>query len=271
MMELRCFEELCVFDISVISGIRPRGRAVDHFKIGRPHSGFFYVFDGGASFVDADGVRTELGCGDLLFLPQGKCYRMEYTAESTTFVTVNFHTVTPMGEDVMLFSDLTVLQRGDDLKRTANIMLKLEQCSASQNASSVLRRAELVYRLLGMICRETTFVGGDRETNAQIVAGVRLLEQSYLENLPIERFAEECNVSVNTFRKLFGEQFGMPPVKYRNLLRIERAKTLLAEGGFTVAEVAYALGFSDPGYFSSFFKSKTGLSPAYYRKTANSR
>ena len=150
----------------------------------------------------------------------------------------------------------------DDLKRIATVMMKLEHCSASKNLAATLRKKELIYRLLGMICGDAALAGARQEVGREILAGVRLLEQSYLENLPIERFAAASNMSENLFRKLFVKQLGTSPVKYRNRLRIERAKELLAEGGFTVSEVAYASGFENVGYFCRYYRQVVGESPS---------
>ena len=80
------------------------------------------------------------------------------------------------------------------------------------------------------------------------------------------QYAEASHVSVNTFRNLFQKQFGMSPLKYRNYLRIERAKELLCEGSFTVAEVAYASGFENIGYFCRYYRQITGESPSETKK-----
>ena len=99
---------------------------------------------------------------------------------------------------------------------------------------------------------------------------------NYIENhcdtpISVAELAKKAGYSPTYFTKKFVKTFGCAPTEYMANVRIEHAKLWLREKNMTVAEVAYALGFSDPGYFSSFFKSKTGLSPAYYRKTANSR
>ena len=47
-----------------------------------------------------------------------------------------------------------------------------------------------------------------------------------------------------------------------------RAKTILLNSNYTVSEIAYALGFRYPQYFSKLFKDKTGMSPGQYRKGA---
>ena len=50
---------------------------------------------------------------------------------------------------------------------------------------------------------------------------------------------------------------------------IERAKFKLSTSQFTVAEIAYQLGFEHPQSFSKFFKQKTKISPLRFRRTSN--
>lgn len=99
------------------------------------------------------------------------------------------------------------------------------------------------------------------EQYSQIAQGATLLKQTYLENLPIETFAKQSNISVSAFRQLFNKQYGMSPIKYRNMLRINRAKQLLENDNCTVAEVAYASGFENIGYFCRYYKKVTGKTP----------
>jgi len=148
---------------------------------------------------------------------------------------------------------------------TEDVMAKLELCGAAQNTAGMLRRKELFYRLLSFV-----YGNGDLETEntayAPIVKGVLLLKQTYLENLPIETFAEQSNVSISLFRRLFHQQYGMSPLQYRNLLRINRAKQLLEYDYSTVAEVAYACGFENVGYFCRYYKRITGETPTQTRQ-----
>ena len=47
---------------------------------------------------------------------------------------------------------------------------------------------------------------------------------------------------------------------------ITRAKELLSTTAMRTGDVAYAVGYNDPHYFSYLFKKNTGLSPRDYRK-----
>ncbi|MEM6985454.1 MAG: AraC family transcriptional regulator, partial [Pseudomonadota bacterium] len=44
------------------------------------------------------------------------------------------------------------------------------------------------------------------------------------------------------------------------------AQRLLRFTGLSIAEVSYALGFTDPSYFSRMFKRMTGVTPRNMRK-----
>ena len=56
---------------------------------------------------------------------------------------------------------------------------------------------------------------------------------------------------------------------YINNFRLEQAKSMLQDPGFTISEVAYKTGFSSPNYFSTVFKNKFGISPNAFRKSPN--
>ena len=53
-------------------------------------------------------------------------------------------------------------------------------------------------------------------------------------------------------------------------IKLQRGKQMLSDRKFTIAEVAFAVGFSDPKYFSKCFKSEFGMSPKMYRELINS-
>jgi len=259
-------DNLCILNIAVISGIRPCGRTVDSSIYGRPSCGILYIWEGEVCFYNEQGETTVASDGELLFLPKYKKYKMKYTAKSTVFVLVNFDLFDKNGEEVSLTEDITMLAKNDEFNRFAKIMTNFELCSVSKTIGTTLRKKELMYRLLGAIYASSPYWSIEHDIDPKIFDGVRLLEQTYLENLPITKFSEACHMSINTFRSLFQKQFGTSPVKYRNNLRIERAKELLGEGSFTVSEVAYQSGFENVGYFCRYYRQIAGESPSETKK-----
>lgn len=254
------YNDLSVNNIVIISGVRPCGRTVDMQKNGRKNHGILYLWNGQATFSLVGGKKIIADAGQLIYLPMGCKYKMSYSAQSNTFVVVNFNICDGEGNSTALSDNISLLCNDDSANTIAGIMAKLETCATVQNLAGQFRRKELVYRLLSLTYSTASTVTVDVRY-PQILKGVLLLKQTYLENLPIETFAKHSNVSISTFRQLFNKQYGMSPLQYRNVLRVERAKQLLEQGDCTVAEAAYASGFDNVGYFCRYFKKLTGITP----------
>ena len=98
------------------------------------------------------------------------------------------------------------------------------------------------------------------------------LENNYHRPISIEELARQSGYTRNYIYKIFRKAFGISVQEYLVNLRIEKAKCLLddCENNFTVGNVAAAVSFSDPLYFSKLFRKKTGKSPVEYRKMPKS-
>ena len=81
----------------------------------------------------------------------------------------------------------------------------------------------------------------------------------------MEDVAHRFNLSPSHFSTVFRQHAGKTFRVYLSNLRIDKAKELLKTTNMKSAEVAYRCGYSDPHYFSSVFKKKTGQTPLKYR------
>ena len=80
-------------------------------------------------------------------------------------------------------------------------------------------------------------------------------------DLNVETIAAEMGMSrVQLYRKLKALT-GNSPVELIRTTRLRRADLMLRQGGRTIAEVSYEVGFSSPSYFSKCFKEHFGRSP----------
>jgi transcriptional regulator GlxA family with amidase domain len=61
---------------------------------------------------------------------------------------------------------------------------------------------------------------------------------------------------------------GLSLSRYLRAMRLRKAQELLTDSGLNVSEVAYAVGFEDPKYFSRVFSEAFGVSPAAFRASA---
>ena len=83
--------------------------------------------------------------------------------------------------------------------------------------------------------------------------------------LQVTRLARMANVSPSHFFAVFKKQTGFAPIDFFIRLRMERACELLAATEMSIKEIAAALGYDDPFYFSRLFKSVHQVAPSIYR------
>ena len=87
----------------------------------------------------------------------------------------------------------------------------------------------------------------------------------YKDGFSLTEMAAISRMPVETFRKRFTTELGIPPLAYLQFLKMERAKTILREG-VSVRQAGVEIGMPDPYHFSKQFKRVVGVSPTAYLK-----
>jgi AraC-like DNA-binding protein len=93
-------------------------------------------------------------------------------------------------------------------------------------------------------------------------------EQLADPKLTVARVAHEIGVHPNYLSHLFVEQTGQRLSRLIAIERVERAKVLLATAHAPIKDIARAVGFANPNWFSYVFRALTGLTPGGYRQQA---
>lgn len=95
-----------------------------------------------------------------------------------------------------------------------------------------------------------------------------LLQDSFQDNLSLERAARTACMSETYFCKFFKKVTGNTFTEYLSRLRIDKAKALLLRGDVPVSRIAYDVGFESHSYFDRTFHRHTGLSPSDFSSMA---
>ena len=114
---------------------------------------------------------------------------------------------------------------------------------------------------------EQADIEAEAEGDARFLELLRQRVQQQMSNseFGVEALAADMGVSrVQLYRKV-KTLTGRTPVDIIRLSRLNRSKALLAQEGTTVSEVAYAVGFSSPSYFTKCFKDEFGMLPGDVR------
>lgn len=85
------------------------------------------------------------------------------------------------------------------------------------------------------------------------------------QDLSVDKVAGLLHLGRTTFYKKVRGTTGYTPNEYIRVIRLRKAAELLKEGEKNVSEVAYAVGFDNPYYFSKCFKEQFGMPPSQYR------
>jgi AraC family transcriptional regulator len=91
------------------------------------------------------------------------------------------------------------------------------------------------------------------------------IEEHVVEEIPLARLAALARLSHAHFCRAFKRSMGVSPHRYQIQRRIERAKAMLAEPGWSVTEIGVASGFAFASSFSQAFRRITGTTPSQFR------
>ncbi len=106
-----------------------------------------------------------------------------------------------------------------------------------------------------------------RDQGARIFEMLEFLQQNLTKSVQIRDIADHFNYSVRHVHRLFLAQYGVPVGHYIRDQKLQLAQRLLAVSDDAIKNIAYQLGYSDPGHFSRVFRKHIAMSPAAYRET----
>lgn len=92
------------------------------------------------------------------------------------------------------------------------------------------------------------------------------IQQEIEKSMRVGELAQITRLSCSHFSRAFRTTFGCTPQKYIVDQRVGRAKQLMITTGMNLCEVALACGFSDQAHLTRVFRSRTGDTPAVWRR-----
>lgn len=94
---------------------------------------------------------------------------------------------------------------------------------------------------------------------------MRHIHANYNTPLGLDDIADQCGLSLSTFKKRFSELVGEPPGTYLTRLRLDTAARLLRDTDHPVNHIAALVGYTSEYAFNRAFARTKGHSPGRYR------
>lgn len=86
-------------------------------------------------------------------------------------------------------------------------------------------------------------------------------------DVSLDELVRKFHISKYYLVRLFHGAFGMSPIRYHQIARLEKAKQLIQFTDLPIQRISDQLGFANIHHFSRAFKKKEGVAPSHFRRS----
>lgn len=226
--------------------------------------------DKGSSYVNGKKYPTKKGM--LL------CVKPKAIRHSDFPVRCSFIRYYPIGNESSDISDIIMSLPEctyiDDLTKIEELTAcfsRLGSCFASFADSPEERTKitslflEIIYRIQ-RICKKESDTESIKSIPKIAREAYEYINENFSKKCTLSTIATAVNISPHHLHTVFTESMGITPYEYVLQKRINMAQKLIASGEKNMLEIALETGFCSHSHFNKAFKTKTGKTPAEYRK-----
>jgi AraC-like DNA-binding protein len=265
------------------------------------NSQFWRLVSGSCTVGSPDGRIIEMAEGDLVFVPNGSAHWLGDKATSLRMPSPEFVKARRAGVPVFNSGgEVTTLIAGHfefdyqplhpflkDLPPIIHIrqyvtenqlllkqvtQLMLEELNNERPGSSVMLKNLSEIMFINII-RAHLEQGGPGSgflsalNDPRISKALKLMQDSPQNNWTLESLASEIGMSRSVFFNQFKKLVHETPLSYLTNWRIRQAQKLLMTDNSNISQIAVNVGYQSEAAFNRIFKSKTGQTPAVYRRS----
>jgi AraC-like DNA-binding protein len=265
------------------------------------NSQFWRLVSGSCTVGSPDGRVIEMAEGDLVFVPHGSAHWIADSATSLRIPSPEF--VKARREGIPVFNsgdNRAILVAGHfefdyqslhpflkDLPSIIHIrqyvtenqlllkqvtQLMLEELNNERPGSTVMLKClseimfvNIIRAYLEQDMPDSGFLSALNDP--RISKALKLMQDSPQNDWTLESLASEVGMSRSVFFNQFKKLVHETPLNYLTNWRIRHAQKLLMMDKINISEIAAKVGYQSEAAFNRIFKSKTGQTPAVYRRS----
>ncbi len=243
------------------------------------HQGLFQfvlMMSGGAR-VMLDGEVIEAGVPCAAVIPPAVVHSFEFRGGTNGYVLTITEAMLTRGANSRhraltgsLFGNPSVLDFTASPERAGRLAALMEQILAERRElvpGSALIMEWLVAAILLLAARQGELSKAAASPRSQLFQAFRAaVEEHFAEHWPLSRYAAALHVTASRLNRVCSEMAGTSAFEVTQARLVLEARRKLVYIAAPVSRIAYELGFEDPAYFSRFFKKRSGLTPAAFRR-----
>lgn len=211
----------------------------------------------GCSEYTVDGKEYNADPNTVVFLPKDTAYSI-YVDRAGECLIIEFDADVESGATPCEF----VTDNDKEVANTAKSLLNYWKLKGPAYHSKCLSE---LYTLITQISTIHSYTNSLVGKYGLIHKSVKYIEANYRrEDLYTPDLAEMSGIGETYYRAIFISVFQVPPARYIQNYRIEKAKELLVNSTGSIEDIAVSVGFANSSYFCKVFKSVTGLTPTEF-------
>lgn len=251
-------------------GYFPKARGHLRERTGGIAQAIFIFCSQGQGWCELTGARHVIQAGEMLVLPPHTPHA--YGADLRRPWSIHwFHVQGALLGDFLRELEVTPSQPVFRLGASPQIQALFEEVldlvEHGYTTPQLVGAAQALAHLLAVLIREQRQPNQHQSGPGQrITQSIAYMKQHLHQPLQLDALARIANLSRSRYVELFKQQSGYAPIDYFIRLRMHRACQLLDTTDRSIKEVAAALGYEDPLYFSRVFRAVNDRTPTDYRK-----
>lgn len=236
-------------------------------------------------YVTKGSYKTKIGFkeytikpNDVLIIQAGVVFSTEKINRNISGFTCHFHPDTLIGKfgNRAIISEFDFLHIGNhpiiNIKDAKSAIQHLFERLALEFKGKKAPNLNIIHAYLYALLVELKILYGQNHPVTQnaayrVTSQFRALAyKTVKENQQVADLAKAMNISPNHLNKSVKFITSKTASEIINEIKIIEIKYLLYQSSLTVSEIAYEMGYSDPSYFTRFFKKREGISPTDFRQ-----
>jgi AraC-like DNA-binding protein len=225
------------------------------------------VVESGVLYMGEEDRQYEIGSGQALLLhPERYHYSVRPCEEETCFYWLHFQTALTQSAThspyVIRLPQLTTLPFPVQVYQQYKRLIEL---STERRSSAFWQEQGILLDIL----RGLDLSQSERERSRTFTVAEQVeayIKQNYRSDVNNKRLSAELHFHYNYLTRCMKEVYGVSPMEYLLITRLEQAKSLLLKTDWSVAAIAEYVGFDYAPYFSRCFTARHHISPLQFRK-----
>jgi PAS domain S-box-containing protein len=115
------------------------------------------------------------------------------------------------------------------------------------------------------VCRHLKKAKSPPDPGIRMPVVIEYIMENYPDKIDIPGLARMASLSVKQFERNFKKEYGEPPLRYIQRIRLDAARQLLASTRLPIGRIGRETGFYDTSHFSRQFQKAMGMSPRAFR------